>query len=140
MVDLKHIASAYDEMSNSNTVKVLRGLRKFEIMVMIALFLEQTTQKTDKVLIDSIQDRCEIILNQMKTKPSELGKATHERGQDEEMLDDDDMPEKKTKFYLNWEKAYLTTQMFREIVKRLQSFGLINLIVEASKITDNSHV
>ena len=63
MVDLKHIASAYDEMSNSNTVKVLRGLRKFEIMVMIALFLEQTTQKTDKVLIDSIQDRCEIILN-----------------------------------------------------------------------------
>ena len=56
------------------------------------------------------------------------------------MLDDDDMPEKKTKFYLNWEKAYLTTQMFREIVKRLQSFGLINLIVEASKITDNSHV
>ena len=40
MVDLKHIASAYDEMSNSNTVKVLRGLRKFEIMVMIALFLE----------------------------------------------------------------------------------------------------
>ena len=76
----------------------------------------------------------------MKTKPSELGKATQGRGEDEEMLDDDDMPEKKTKFYLNWEKAYLTTQMFREIVKRLQSFGLINLIVEASKITDNSHV
>jgi len=56
------------------------------------------------------------------------------------MLDENDMPEKKTKFYLNWEKAYLTTQMFREIVKRLQSFGLINLIVESSKITDNSHV
>jgi len=43
MVDLRHIASAYDEMANSNTVKVLRGLRKFEIMVMIALFLELKT-------------------------------------------------------------------------------------------------
>lgn len=45
----------------------------------------------------------------MKTKPSELGKATQDRGQDEEMLGEDDMPEKKTKFYLNWERAYLTT-------------------------------
>jgi len=56
----------------------------------------------------------------MKTKPSELGKATQDRGQDDiEMQDEDDMPIKKTKFYLNWEKAYLTTTMFREIVKRL---------------------
>lgn len=30
--------------------------------------------------------------------------------------------------------------MFREIVKRLQSFGLINLIVESNKITENCHL
>lgn len=54
MVDLRHIANAYDEMANSNTVKVLRGLRKFEVMVMISLFLELKTQNTDKVLIDTI--------------------------------------------------------------------------------------
>ena len=30
--------------------------------------------------------------------------------------------------------------MFREIIKRLQAFGMINLIVEPSKITDNSYL
>jgi hypothetical protein len=98
MVDLRHIANAYDEMANSNTVKVLRGLRKFEVMVMISLFLELKTQNTDKVLIDTIQDRCEIILNAMKTKPSELGKATNDRGQDQEMMSGEEV-ERKTKFY-----------------------------------------
>ena len=34
----------------------------------------------------------------MKTKPSELGKATNDRGQDQEM-DSDGEIEKKTKFY-----------------------------------------
>ena len=43
LVEIKHITSAYDEMANSNTVKVLKGLRKFEIMIMIALFLELKT-------------------------------------------------------------------------------------------------
>lgn len=62
-VAIGHIIDAYDEMANSKTVKVLLGLRKFEIMIIIALFLELKTQKTDKVLMDSVQDRCEIILN-----------------------------------------------------------------------------
>jgi hypothetical protein len=82
LVEIKHIMLAYDEMANSNTVKVLRGLRKFEIMIMIALFLELKTRNTDKVLLDSVQDRCEIILNNLRTSPSQLGKATHDRGGD----------------------------------------------------------
>ena len=72
-VGLRHIIDAYDEMANSKTVKVLKGLRKFEIIVIISLFLELKTQRTDKVLMDSVQDRCEIILNQMKDQPQNLG-------------------------------------------------------------------
>jgi len=34
----------------------------------------------------------------------------------------------------------MTTSMFREIVKRLQAFGLINLTVEPAKLTDNAFV
>jgi len=56
--------------------------------------------------------------------------------------DDDFMNDKKEKthFYTNWSKSYLATSMYREIIKRLQAFGLINLIVETSKITDNSYL
>ena len=42
-VGLRHIIDAYDEMANSKTVKVLKGLRKFEIIVIISLFLELKT-------------------------------------------------------------------------------------------------
>ena len=76
----------------------------------------------------------------MKTKPAELGQVTHERGENEIMEDEFDERAKVIKFYPNWDKAFLTTTMFREIVKRLQAFGLINLIVESFKITENSHV
>lgn len=30
--------------------------------------------------------------------------------------------------------------MFREIVKRLQSYGLISLLIEQQKLTENAHV
>ena len=53
-------------------------------------------------------------------------------------LDDDE--KQQTHFYTNWDKSFLATTMFREIIKRLQAFGLINLIVESSKITDNCHL
>ena len=40
--------------------------------------------------------------------------------------------------YANWKNCMFTTSMFREIVKRLQAFGLINLTIDHSKLTDNA--
>lgn len=94
-VAIGHIIDAYDEMANSKTVKVLLGLRKFEIMIIIALFLELKTQKTDKVLMDSVQDRCEIILNQMKDMPQNLGAKTALREDEEMSVGSENQDEKK---------------------------------------------
>ena len=48
-----------------------------------------------------------------------------------------DGEDREIKQYSNWKDCIFTTSMFREIVKRLQAFGLINLTIEAHKITDN---
>ena len=42
--------------------------------------------------------------------------------------------------YGNWEMSFLTTAMFREIIKRLQAYGLISLLIETHKLTENAHV
>ena len=34
----------------------------------------------------------------------------------------------------------ISTNMFKEIIKRLQSFGILNVIIDSSKITDNIFV
>lgn len=44
-VTIGHVITAYDEMSNSKTVQVLKGLRKFEVLVIIALYLELKASK-----------------------------------------------------------------------------------------------
>lgn len=41
---------------------------------------------------------------------------------------------------LEWRHKTIPTNAFREIVKRLHSFGLVSLQVESSKITDNVHL
>ena len=58
--------TAFKEMANSKTVNVLKGLRKFEIVVIIALYLELTVNKVDKILMDKVQQRCEDIIHHMK--------------------------------------------------------------------------
>lgn len=121
-VDNDDVLDAFEEMSNSKTVHVLKGLRKFEIIVIIAIFLELKQKRVDKILMDCVQQRCEDIIQRMKAGGSLL----------------DTIDEKKEiRKYQNWHLSILTTTMFREIVKRLQAFGLINLTVESSKITDN---
>lgn len=40
---------------------------------------------------------------------------------------------------LGWQSK-LQTGTYREIVKRLQAFGLINMTIESHKITDNVHL
>lgn len=44
---------------------------------------------------------------------------------------------KELKRYTHWKESVLTTTMFRELIKRLQAFGLIQLSVESGKITEN---
>lgn len=53
-VSVDHVIKAYDEMSNSKTVQVLRGLRKLEVLVIISLFLELKSSKQSKVLMDRV--------------------------------------------------------------------------------------
>lgn len=39
-VNIDHVSNAFDESSKSSLVHIMRGLRKFEVLVLIALFLE----------------------------------------------------------------------------------------------------
>lgn len=78
-VCIDHVVSAFDEMSNSKSVKVLGSLRKMEVLVIIALYLELRNRKSDKVLIEHVQDRCDMILNQIKNRQKKLGEITRER-------------------------------------------------------------
>lgn len=59
-VDVNHVSDAFDESSKSSLVHIMRGLRKFEVLVLIALFLEQ---KEEKVSVEQIQDRCQTIID-----------------------------------------------------------------------------
>ena len=42
---------AFDESSNSSLVKVMRGLRKFEVLVLISLVLEQKEERVSLELV-----------------------------------------------------------------------------------------
>jgi|TARA_B110000285_G_C15035673_1_gene569123 origin recognition complex subunit 1 len=53
-ITVNDICTACDEMSNSKTVQVLKGLRKFEVLVVIALYLELKSSKQLKVLMDNV--------------------------------------------------------------------------------------
>ena len=59
-----HVVSAYDEMSNSNIVRVMKGLRKLEVLILIALYLEN--HAVEKVELDRLQDRCANVLKAMQ--------------------------------------------------------------------------
>jgi len=134
---MSHVLKAYEEMQNSKTVKVLKGLRKFEIIVILALWLELKANKSEKVLMEKVQDRCEAILLHMQQDFRNNRKLPPNPTQDGPT---DMIKESEVKTYENWNTSILTTTMFREIVKRLQAFGLINLIVESNKITENCHL
>ena len=49
-----------------------------------------------------------------------------------------DKVHRKTNYlYSNQQMIGLTSSVFREVVKRLQAFGLVNMQIETNKITDN---
>lgn len=99
--------TAYDEMSNSNIVQVMKGLRKYEVLILIALFLENS--RVEKVELDKLQERCSDILKDLKEKEESRAKKSMFTQELDELV----------KGYGNWKTSFLTTSMFREIVKRL---------------------
>ena len=120
-------------MQKSKTVQVLKGLRKLEVLVVIAMFLELKQRRQEKVLMDYVQDRCENLIKSLKDNRHNL------------FDEDQQKVEYKNKLgqelrYNNWKTTIFTTTIFRDIVKRLQAFGLINLVVESHKLVDNSTI
>lgn len=102
---------------------MLQGLRKFEIIVIIALYLELQSNKTEKVLMEKVQDRCEAILGHLKNDAMSHRKLKPDVGAqgpaEGEVEVDDFERQEEIKCYENWKHSFLTTTMFREIVKRL---------------------
>ena len=66
MVTVGHVELAYKEMNDSNIVKVMRTLKKFEILILIALFIENSN--IEKVELGRLQSQCENILKQLQEK------------------------------------------------------------------------
>eukprot|EP00347_Sterkiella_histriomuscorum_P006386 403352961 len=101
-VTYHHVQSAFMDLYNSKTCQVLRALRNYEVLVILAIYSELIVHKKEKVLLNDVQVRCD---NMLKT--------------------------------VNWKHKFMTTNVFREIVKRLHSFGLVAMHIESHKITDN---
>ena len=78
--------------------------------MIFAIYLELITSKAEKVLMEKVYTRC---LNMVLAL------------------------EWTTNSSINEKSRVLPTNVFREIVKRLHSFGLVSLTVETNKITDN---
>ena len=53
-------------MSDSNVVKVLKTLKKFEILTLVALFIENS--KIEKVELGKLQNSCELMLRDLQDK------------------------------------------------------------------------
>lgn len=115
-VTFMQVVRAFEELYNTKQCILLKSLRRFEILVIMAIYLEFITSKSEKVLLDRVQDRCDNMLSQLNWFTSTSGQVT-----------------------LASKRAVMPSNTFREIVKRLQSFGILNISVESGKITDNVH-
>lgn len=80
-------------------------MRDYEVVVIIALYLELIISKLEKAPLTQVLKRVDSMLG-----------------------------------VLEWKHRTMPTNAFREIVKRLHSFGLVSVLVESSKITDNVHL
>lgn len=104
-VNIGDVNEAYNELYHSKNCQVLRSLRQYEVLVVIAMFLEKQMQGTDKILLEKVQDRVDNMLT-----------------------------------VLEWKYQAIPTNVFREIVKRLHSFGLVSLQFEPNKIIENVYL
>lgn len=102
-VTYDQVSKAFADLYNTKTCHLLKSLRKFEVLVVLAIYLEQLTKKSEKIPLNAVQDRCDTMLKNLNYPGI----------------------------------TNISSNMFKEIVKRLQSFGILNVIIENSKITDN---
>ena len=72
--------------------------------MLLALFLEMNCNNVEKVLMDTVQDRANVI----RYQADRIGK-----------------------------QIPIKSSLFREIVKRMQAFGLVNMEIMPQRITDN---
>jgi Cdc6-like AAA superfamily ATPase len=100
-VTYNDVIAAFDELFNSKTVQVLQSLQQVERIAILSLFDQLKRRKSDKVLIEDLQQGTYQLLQQVR-----------------------------------W-GARFQTHTFREIVKRLQAFGLLQMHIEHHKITEN---
>ena len=107
----------------------MKGLRKYEVIVLIALYIEN--RRVEKVSFEVLQERVDVLLGDMKEKETEnMRKGNFKVDKEIEGLFK----------YGNWSRAIITTAMFRDIVKRLQAYGLVSMLIESQKLTDNCQV
>lgn len=57
-VTYQHVNDAFTELYNSKTCQVLRSLRKYEVLIIFAIYLELIISKAEKVLMDKVYTRC----------------------------------------------------------------------------------
>ena len=65
-MNILDIVKAYDSMSNSKVVNVLKSLRNYEIVVVFALII--TNARIEKVELQNLRNECDFILNDIKSK------------------------------------------------------------------------
>ena len=64
-VTYKEVISAFNELYNSKQCQLLKSLRKYEVLVVMAIYMEQIITKSEKSPLDKVQDRCDNMLNQL---------------------------------------------------------------------------
>lgn len=97
----------------------------------MGIYLEFLISKSEKVLLDRVQDRCDTMLNQL----SFFGQSTALPPTLESYFNAGSVHQPIQLRRLQ----YLPSNTFREIVKRLQSFGILNVTVDNSRLTENVH-
>lgn len=62
-VSYLHVVRAFEELYNTKSYHLLKSLRRYEILVIIAIYIEFLVTKLEKVLLDKVQDRCDSMLS-----------------------------------------------------------------------------
>jgi hypothetical protein len=53
-VNYTHVLKAFNELYNSKQVALLKTLRRYEVLVIMAFYLEYLINKNEKMLLDKI--------------------------------------------------------------------------------------
>jgi len=54
LVSYKHVVTAFTELYNTKSFLLLKSLRRYEVLVIIAIYIEFLVSKLEKVLLDRV--------------------------------------------------------------------------------------